>query len=157
MSASKRIIKELREFKLYINSESIDNHRLISTNCVEDNLMLFNVYFLGPKDSPYEELLNNILIEIPLEYPIKAPSMKFINKIFHPNISTDGVICLDILKDKWSPVYTIRTIIMSIISLLSDPNPDSPLNGNAARLYKESLLSKKSKREYVKMILSNDV
>ena len=76
--------------------------------------------------------------------------MTFKNKIYHPNMSQDGHICLDILKDKWSPVYTIRTVILSIISLLSDPNPESPLNGQAAQL------NKQSKKEYNKMVLSND-
>ena len=116
--------------------------------------MQLDVCFLGPKESPYEETINNIFIQIPSEYPIKAPIMKFQNKIYHPNISTDGIICLDILKDKWSPVYTIRTIIMSIISLLSDPNPDSPLNGQAAQLYKDSLSSTEARRKYIKMIIN---
>ncbi len=154
MIALKRITKELKELKSFIESESIDNHRFISINIIEDDILKLDVCFLGPKESPYEEIINNILIHIPFEYPIKAPIMRFQNKMYHPNISTDGIICLDILKDKWSPVYTIRTIIMSIISLLSDPNPDSPLNGQAAQLYKDSLLSKESRRKYINMIIN---
>jgi ubiquitin-conjugating enzyme E2 D/E len=152
MIALKRITKELKEFNSFINSESMDNHRFISINTINDDILKLDVCFLGPKDSPYEETINNIIIQIPPEYPNKAPIMKFQNKTYHPNISTDGSICLDILKDKWTPVYTIRTVIMSIISLLSDPNPDSPLNGQAAQLYKESLMSKEARRKYIKMI-----
>jgi ubiquitin-protein ligase len=150
--ALKRITKEFKELQSFINSDSIDNHRFISINTINDNIMNLDVCFLGPKDSPYEETINNINIEIPQEYPIIPPIMKFSNKIYHPNISTEGMICLDILKDKWSPVYTIRTIIMSIISLLSDPNPDSPLNGSAAQLYKDSSQSKIVRRKYIKMV-----
>ena len=152
MTAHKRIAKELKELQLFINSESIDNHRFISINIINDDIFKLNVCFLGPKETPYEEIINNISIQIPLEYPTLAPILKFQNKIYHPNISTDGIICLDILKHKWTPVYTIRTIIISIISLLSDPNPDSPLNGQAACLYKESLISKEARRKYIKMI-----
>jgi len=150
--ALKRITKELKELKLFINSDKPDNHRIISIDTIDGNNLRLDICFLGPKESPYEEIINNIDITIPLEYPIIAPIMKFKNNIFHPNISTTGIICLDILKDKWVPVYTIRTIIISIISLLSDPNPDSPLNGQAAQLYNESKLSTESRRKYIKMI-----
>jgi len=152
MIALKRITKELKEFNAFIKSESTDSHRFISINIINDDILNLNVCFLGPKESPYEEIINNISIIIPSEYPNKAPTMTFSNKIYHPNIGSNGVICLDILKDKWTPVYTIRTIIMSIISLLSDPNPDSPLNGQAAQLYKESLASKEARRKYIIMI-----
>jgi len=151
---SKRIFKELKEFKTFIDSESIDNHRLISLTSINDDKMQYNICFLGPKDSPYEENIHNIYIDFPPEYPHKPPHLKFTSIVHHPNISIDGLICLDILKDKWCPIYTIRTIILSIISLLSDPNPDSPLNGKVAELYKKSLVDKTAKREYYKLIMN---
>jgi ubiquitin-protein ligase len=154
MTALKRITKELKEFDSFLKeSGSIYDHRIISIN-IKENILDFEVCFLGPIDSPYEEIINIISIRIPQEYPNRPPIMLFCNKIFHPNIAQNGAICLDILKDKWTPVYTIRTIIMSIISLLSDPNPDSPLNCDAARLYKESLSSKEARRKYIKKINS---
>lgn len=154
MIAIKRLNKELKEFNSFIESESIDSHRFISINIINDDILNLNVCFLGPKETPYEEIINNIDIKIPPEYPTKAPIFTFCNKVFHPNIASNGVICLDIIKDKWTPVYTIRTVIMSIISLLSDPNPDSPLNGQAAHLYKESLLLKSARRKYIKTVLN---
>ena len=150
----RRITKELKELNAFINSESTDNHRILSISMIDDVILSYNIYFLGPKESPYEEILNTIYIKIPSEYPNKAPHMKFCNKIYHPNISPEGIICLDILKDKWCPVFTIRTIILSIISLLSDPNPDSPLNGSAAQLYKESLIDKVARRAYNKLVIN---
>ena len=146
MSTLKRIQKELAE--------------LIKTppsNCSagpvsEDNLYLWQGTIMGPEGSPYHGGLFYLKIELPLEYPFKAPKITFTTRIFHCNVNSAGGICLDILKDKWVPVYTIRTIIISIISLLSDPNPDSPLNGQAAQLYNESKLSTEGRRKYIKMI-----
>ena len=67
------------------------------------------------------------------EYPMAAPKVRFLTKIYHPNIDNLGRICLDILKDKWSPALQIRTVLLSIQALLSAPNPDDPLNKDAAR------------------------
>jgi len=150
----KRIQSELTEITKYIESECMDNHRFISIRNINNDIFKMEVCFLGPKESPYEEGINTISINIPNEYPHRAPQMKFVNKIYHPNIGSDGSICLDILKDNWRPVYTLRTTIISIISLLSDPNPDSPLNGEAARLYKDGLKSKDARRNYLKTVLS---
>jgi ubiquitin-protein ligase len=148
---SKRISKEIKELQKCILCEDINNHRILHLKVINDDIYTLNIHFLGPNDSPYEELINIIHIKLLPEYPIKPPILTFKTKIFHPNISQEGIICLDILKDKWTPVYSIRTIILSIISLLSDPNPDSPLNGNAAFLYTTN------KKEYNNMVLKNDI
>lgn len=74
-------------------------------------------------------------------YPTKPPNVKFITKVFHPNINYEsGTVCVDILthEDKWTPIYSIESILVSIISLLDDPNPNSPLNSEAARLFKNN-------------------
>merc|ERR1712039_1170792 len=68
--------------------------------------------------------------------------MGFITKMFHPNIYADGSICLDILQNQWSPIYDISAILTSIQSLLTDPNPNSPANSEAAKLWSEN------RREY---------
>jgi ubiquitin-protein ligase len=157
-SAIKLIIKECNEIRNEINTDILDNHRFIDIITNDSDVYKFNVVFLGPKDSPYEETINTISVCLQKDYPNKAPTIKFINKIYHPNVSYDGSICLDVLKENWKPIYTLRTIIMSIISLLSDPNPDSPLNGEAAKLYKESIKSIDARRKYKKKIelFSND-
>ena len=81
-------------------------------------------------------------LEFTEEYPNKAPTVKFVTRMFHPNIYADGSICLDILQNQWSPIYDISAILTSIQSLLCDPNPASPANSEAARLYQEN------RREY---------
>ena len=81
-------------------------------------------------------------LEFTEEYPNKVPTVKFVTRMFHPNIYADGSICLDILQNQWSPIYDISAILTSIQSLLCDPNPASPANSEAARLYQEN------RREY---------
>lgn len=72
------------------------------------------------------------------EYPHKAPQVKFLTPIFHPNVYPDGRICLDILANEWSPIYDLEAVLTSIRSLLCDPNVDSPANGSAAQLFKNN-------------------
>jgi ubiquitin-conjugating enzyme E2 N len=67
-----------------------------------------------------------------------APKVRFITKIYHPNIDKLGRICLDILKDKWSPALQIRTVLLSIQALLSAPNPDDPLANDVAEHWKKN-------------------
>lgn len=74
-------------------------------------------------------------MEFSEEYPNKAPKVKFLTKMFHPNIYNDGSICLDILQAMWSPVYDVSSILTSIQSLLTDPNVNSPANNEAAKMY----------------------
>ena len=71
-------------------------------------------------------------------YPMKPPRVKFISKIWHPNVGGNGDICLDLLQNMWSPALTLEKLILAIASLLTDPNPDSPMNGEAASLFKKS-------------------
>jgi ubiquitin-protein ligase len=154
MTSLKRVTSEIKEIKKLIDSDSIDNHRFIDIIVNKDDINKMTILCLGPKETPYEEILSTISVSIPDKYPYTAPTIKFVNKIFHPNISTDGQICLDVLKDKWSPIFTLRTILISILSLLSDPNPDSPLNGEAARLYTNCKLSKNDTKIYIKKIFT---
>ncbi|CEO99460.1 hypothetical protein PBRA_001366, partial [Plasmodiophora brassicae] len=108
----------------------------------EDNIMMWNAVIFGPDDTPWEGGTFKLTLAFTEEYPNKAPKVKFVTKMFHPNIYADGGICLDILQNQWSPIYDIAAILTSIQSLLTDPNPNSPANLEAARLYQEN------RREY---------
>ena len=90
----------------------------------------------GPDSSPYEKGNFKLNIYFPVDYPFKPPKVTFQTKVFHPNIDNVGNICLDILKENWSPALTVSKILLSISSLLTDPNPDSPLSSEIAHLYK---------------------
>lgn len=74
-------------------------------------------------------------LEFTEEYPSKPPAVRFLTPMFHPNIYSDGKICLDILQNQWSPTYDITAVLTSIQSLLSDPNPASPANAEASQLF----------------------
>ncbi|KAF8496336.1 ubiquitin-conjugating enzyme/RWD-like protein [Gautieria morchelliformis] len=109
----------------------------ISAVAHEDNLRYFNVAITGPEGSPFERGVFKLELFLPEEYPMSPPKVRFLTKIYHPNIDKLGRICLDILKDKWSPALQIRTVLLSIQALLSAPNPDDPLATDVAKHYKE--------------------
>lgn len=102
----------------------------------ESNARYFHVIVSGPTDSPFEGGSFKLELFLPEDYPMSAPKVRFMTKIYHPNIDRLGRICLDILKDKWSPALQIRTVLLSIQALLSAPNPDDPLANDVAELWK---------------------
>lgn len=104
----------------------------------EANPFLWEGTLMGPKDSPYEGGLFCLTIDFPVNYPFKAPRVTFKTKVFHPNINSQGAICLDILKDQWSPALSIAKVLLSISSLLTDANPRDPLVPEIAQLYVEN-------------------
>ena len=112
----------------------------------QTNILCWEAVIFGPDDTPWEGGSFKLLLEFSEEYPTKPPSIKFMTNMFHPNIYADGKICLDILSNQWSPIYDVLTVLTSIQSLLTDPNPDSPANAEAARLYTENI------QEYYKRV-----
>ena len=91
---------------------------------------------MGPKESPYEGGVFFLTIAFPSDYPFKPPKCHFTTKIYHCNIASNGSICLDILKDQWSPALTISKVLLSISSLLTDPNPNDPFVPEITQLFK---------------------
>ena len=126
--------------RIQLEAKKIKTHppENIIAGPLDNNLMHWNATIIGPTDSPYEGGKFNLDIEFPNNYPFQPPTIKFITKVYHPNISRSGEICLDILKDQWSPALRISKVLMSICSLLTDPNPDDPLTTDAANLYKQN-------------------
>merc|ERR1712142_579678 len=114
----------------------------------DNNILLWNAVIFGPSDTPFEDGTFKLTIEFTEEYPNKPPTVRFVSKMFHPNVYADGGICLDILQNRWSPTYDVSAILTSIQSLLDEPNPNSPANSVAAQLYQEN------RREYEKRVAS---
>ena len=115
------------------------------------DIMTWYVTIVGPPDSSYENGIFKMLLRFNDEYPVKAPSVKFLTPMFHPNIYRDGKICIDILQAEWTPALNVRTILLSIMSLLTDPNPSSPANRDAAILYESRVEYDKKVREFIEM------
>lgn len=100
-----------------------------------DNIFCWKGTISGSKDTVYEGMIYRLSLSFPTDYPFKPPKVKFDSPCFHPNVDVFGNICLDILQDKWSSAYDVRTILISIQSLLGEPNNESPLNTQAAVLW----------------------
>ena len=130
MSALKRIQKEL-----------IDLGKDPPANCSagpidEKDQYHWQATIMGPDDSPYAGGVFFLNIHFPTDYPFKPAKINFTTRIYHPNINSNGSICLDILKEQWSPALTISKVLLSISSLLTDPNPDDPLVPEIAQIFK---------------------
>ena len=101
----------------------------------DDDIYHWSATIMGPDKSPYEGGVFHLNIDFPKDYPFKPPKVMFLTRIYHPNISSSGAICIDILKDNWSPALTISKVLLCICSLLDDPNPDDPLVPDIAELF----------------------
>ncbi|XP_035305614.1 ubiquitin-conjugating enzyme E2 E1-like [Cricetulus griseus] len=130
--ALKRIQKEL----LAMNQ---DPPAQCSAGPVSENMFHWQATIMGPEDSPYQGGVFFLSIHFPSNYPYKPPKISFTTRIFHPNISKNGSICLDILSSEWSPALTISNVLLSICSLLCDPNPDDPLVPEIAKVYRKDI------------------
>nr|8UQ9_A Chain A, E3 ubiquitin-protein ligase RNF168,Ubiquitin-conjugating enzyme E2 D3,Histone H2B type 2-E,Histone H2A type 1-B/E [Homo sapiens]8UQ9_a Chain a, E3 ubiquitin-protein ligase RNF168,Ubiquitin-conjugating enzyme E2 D3,Histone H2B type 2-E,Histone H2A type 1-B/E [Homo sapiens] len=128
-SALKRINKELSDL-------ARDPPAQCSAGPVGDDMFHWQATIMGPNDSPYQGGVFFLTIHFPTDYPFKPPKVAFTTRIYHPNINSNGSICLDILRSQWSPALTISKVLLSICSLLCDPNPDDPLVPEIARIYK---------------------
>ncbi|EGI65764.1 Ubiquitin-conjugating enzyme E2-22 kDa [Acromyrmex echinatior] len=127
-----------REFKEVIKSEEIAKCA-IKVELVNDSLTELKGEIAGPPDTPYEGGNFVLEIKVPETYPFNPPKVRFITKIWHPNISSvTGAICLDILKDQWqAAAMTLRTVLLSLQALLSAAEPDDPQDAVVAKQYKE--------------------
>ena len=167
-AARKRL---MRDFKRLQN----DPPAGVSGAPLDNNVMIWQAVIFGPDETSWEGGTFRLLLEFSEDYPNKPPTVRFLSKIFHPNVYADGKICLDILQNQWSPIYDIAAILTSsawssccidllvpatlshllfpppslstsVQSLLSDPNPASPANAEASQLYE------RDRREYNKRV-----
>jgi len=109
-----------------------------SAGPVGEDLFHWKATIMGPSETPYQGGVFYLDIYFPADYPFKPMKINFTTKIYHPNIDSSGNICLDILKNNWSPALTISKVLLSICSLLDEPNPDDPLVIDIAKLYKNN-------------------
>ena len=131
MNSEMRIQREIKEL-------STNPPPGISAKPSPDNNRYFEARILGPIQTPYEDGIFKLEIFLPEKYPLVPPRVRYLTKVYHPNIDKVGRICLDVLKDRWTPVMKISTVLLSIQALLSDPNPDDPLETSIANHWKKN-------------------
>jgi len=146
MASTKRIARELADLRK-------DPPLNCSAGPVNENDMFtWEGVMFGPADSPYTGGIFNVSIQFPVDYPFKPPRIMFTTKIYHPNINKQGFICLDILKQNWSPALTISKVLLSILSMLTDPNPSDPLEPDIANQYvKDRASYEETARQWTQM------
>ena len=130
MAALRRITKEMKD----LAKDAPSNCSAGPKN--ESDLFNWVATIIGPSSTPYAGGVFNLEIQFPSDYPFKPPKIRFVTKVYHCNVNAQGGICLDILKDNWSPALTISKVLLSICSLLNEPNPDDPLVPEIAKLLK---------------------
>lgn len=130
--SSKRILKD---YKL-ISEQPPEGVRFVS----QDRLTEWEVEIDGPLDTIWEGGTFRLSVSFPSDYPFKAPTVRFKTPVFHPNVSKEGGICLDLLIDKWLPSYHVGSLLVSIRSFLDEPNPEHGLNNEALELFRHNKL-----------------
>ncbi|PON56592.1 Ubiquitin-fold modifier-conjugating enzyme [Parasponia andersonii] len=116
----------------------------------ESNIFEWRVTIIGPPDTPYDGGFFNAIMSFPSDYPNKPPTVRFTSEMWHPNVYSDGKVCISILhapgddpngyelaSERWNPLHTVESIVLSIISMLSSPNDESPANVEAAKEWRE--------------------
>lgn len=131
MSSLRRIQREIMDLKA-------DPPANCSAGPEGEDLYRWEGVIMGPSDSPFSGGIFKLKIQFSTDYPFKAPIVTFTTKIYHPNINAAGVICLDILKQNWSPALTIPKVLLSVCSMLTDPNPNDPLCPEIAEQYRNN-------------------
>ena len=129
-AANRRLLKDIKKLETDppVGFQAVPNPQ---------NIKVWDAVIFGADDTLWEGGVFRLQLEFTDDYPNKPPEVWFRTPMFHPNIYNDGKICLDILQKAWTQMYDVYAIMTSIRSLLTDPNPDSPANNEAAKLFKE--------------------
>ncbi|KAH0575141.1 Ubiquitin-conjugating enzyme E2 [Spironucleus salmonicida] len=142
----------------------------ISVGLLNDSLFSWKILIQGPPDSPFESGLFRAILTFPDDYPDKPPKLKFTSSVFHPNVFTDGAVCISILhapgddpnayedrSERWLPVHSASSVIVSVQSMLAEPNCESPANVDAAKIFRNDQVEyKKRVKKCVRLSLEDD-
>ncbi|AWU78281.1 hypothetical protein CAS74_002904 [Pichia kudriavzevii] len=144
-TAQKRLLRELRE----LNENPTEG--IVACPISENDLFHWKCLITGPTDTPYEFGVFEATLDFPSDYPLSPPKMKFVTPILHPNVYKDGTVCISILhasgndplnyepaNERWGPLQSIEKILLSVSSMIADPNPNSPANVDAAKLWRSN-------------------
>ncbi|KAG2378805.1 hypothetical protein C9374_007953 [Naegleria lovaniensis] len=126
--AQRRIMKDLTQ----LQQNPLEGVRAAPLG---DDVFNWNAYIDGPADSPYEGGIFKLKINFPVDYPFTSPKVHFVTPIYHPNVNTDGKICLTILDKEWNPAVNISQVLMTIQLLMKEPNPESAVLPSIGKQY----------------------
>jgi len=150
--------RQLAEF----NKNPID---LVSVGLKDDsNIFEWELLIMGPDSTPYEGGFFKASLVFPSDFPNMPPTMRFVSTMWHPNVYEDGKVCISILhppgedamnaqesaEERWRPILGVEQIIVSVISMLSDPNDESPANLDAAVMWRND---RKAFRKKVRQVV----
>lgn len=147
LGAVKRLRKELQNLernkkRASLGSENVNDDIFLRPTNPSKSILHWTALLRGPPDSPYENGVFQLSIKCNSDYPLAAPSMTFVTKVFHPNVHfKTGDICLDILKKEWSPAWGLQAACRAVLALLCDPDASSPLNCDAGNLIRGNDMS----------------
>ncbi|OON23564.1 ubiquitin--protein ligase [Opisthorchis viverrini] len=158
-SAVKALQKELLE----LNATPVEGFK-VNISSVE-NMFVWDVAIFGPPKTLYEGGYFKARLFFPPDYPYSPPSMQFLTKMFHPNIYADGEVCISILhspgedpqsdelaSERWNPTQNVRTILLSVISLLNEPNIHSAAHVDASISYRKWKESNGKENEFEQIV-----
>ncbi|XP_008432100.1 ubiquitin-conjugating enzyme E2 R2 [Poecilia reticulata] len=158
-SSQKALMLEMKS----LQEEPVEGFKITLVD--EADLYNWEVAIFGPPNTHYEGGYFKARIKFPTDYPYSPPAFRFLTKMWHPNIYENGDVCISILhppvddpqsgelpSERWNPTQNVRTILLSVISLLNEPNTFSPANVDASVMYRKWRDSKGKDREYVEII-----
>lgn len=158
-SSQKALLMELKS----LQEEPVEGFRITLVD--ESDLYNWEVAIFGPPNTLYEGGYFKARLKFPIDYPYSPPAFRFLTKMWHPNIYENGNVCISILhppvddpqsgelpSERWNPTQNVRTILLSVISLLNEPNTFSPANVDASVMYRKWRDSKGKDREYSEII-----
>jgi len=166
MAASTNASSAVRALALELKNLQDDPLEGIQSRLVnEDNIFEWEVALFGPPDTLYQGGYFKANMKFPADYPYSPPSVRFITKVWHPNVYENGDLCISILHppvddpqsgelpcERWNPTQNVRTILLSVVSLLNEPNTFSPANVDASVMYRRWKDSKGKDKEYEHII-----
>ncbi|RMZ81529.1 hypothetical protein DV737_g2447, partial [Chaetothyriales sp. CBS 132003] len=142
--ASKRLFQE---YKALLTSPP---DGITAGPVTEDDLLFWEALIQGPEGTPFEGGIFPAELRFPKDYPLNPPKMKFLGEIWHPNVYANGEVCISILhppgddpnhyesaSERWSPIQSVEKILISVMSMLAEPNDESPANVEAAKMWRE--------------------
>ncbi|KAK6509697.1 Ubiquitin-conjugating enzyme E2 7 [Arthrobotrys musiformis] len=145
--AAKAVRRLLSEYRELINNET---EGIYAGPIAEDNFMLWECLIAGPPDTPFEGGMFSATLKFPDDYPLSPPELKFTCDILHPNIYPDGTVCISILhppgddplnyesaSERWSPIQSVEKVLLSVMSMLAEPNDESGANIDASKMFRE--------------------